>query len=117
MNGIYSIAYKGNRATIAKTGDIKPQTAPSGGNQDDRSIHHPAIGQMDTAGNRFAAILKACSTLHRIQAGDRYQTEARLRAMSRLPALKAAEASNDLREEQLERRRREREIDALFGDD
>lgn len=87
------------------------------GSQDDRHIEHPVLGQMDTGGNRFATILKACSTLHAIQSGNRAITDARLRAMSRLPALKAAEHEMEHHERELERRRRERELDALFGDD
>lgn len=69
------------RVEFLKTPDpaIRPAVQHAG-NATDAHIHHPKLGQVDTDGNRFAAIVKASDRLHGLQAGERFAVAMRQRA-------------------------------------
>lgn len=53
-------------------------------NLDHQHIHHPQLGQVPTAGNRFQAILKAAKRLHEIQRSETAQAAANARIERRI---------------------------------
>jgi hypothetical protein len=115
MNGRYRLDW--NRATgqgvCTKVGEILEPSASHSGSQDDQHVHHPKLGQVDTGGDRFGAILRASGRLHALQSGDRFAASMRLRALGRAPVLQMS----DPEAKEAERRRLEREFDRLFGID
>jgi hypothetical protein len=106
------ITYTGAGPRFLKT--QQPEIRPASqhcGNATDAVIHHPKLGQVDTGGDRFGAILKASGRLHALQSGERFAASMRLRAMGRAPVLRL----DDPEAKETERRRLEREFDRLFG--
>lgn len=74
------ITYTGAGPRFLKTN--RPEIRPASqhcGNASDATIHHPKLGQVETGGDRFGAILKAAGQLHALQSGTRFAFEMRQR--------------------------------------
>ena len=111
-----TITYVGDRVVFTKVEADHPavrRMLPSQhtASLDDRHIEHPRLGPIDTAGDRFGAIVKTSGHLHGLQSGQRFAFEMRQRALNRAPILKM----DDEQARELERQRVEREFDRLFG--
>lgn len=101
---------RGPRFSKTEKPEVRPASQHSG-NASDAVIHHPKLGQVETGGDRFGAIVKAAGHLHGLQSGSRFAFEMRQRALNRAPALRL----DDPEAKEAERRRVEREFDRLFG--
>jgi hypothetical protein len=71
--------YSGGRVGFVRHEAPPKPVEASHGSKDDRHIEHPKLGQVDTGGDRFGAILKASGRLHALQSGTRFAFEMRQR--------------------------------------
>lgn len=73
-----------DRGELREAGPEGPPDKDGPMNLDDKHIHHPQLGQVPTAGDRFGAILKAAKRLHEIQTSQTAQAAANARIERRI---------------------------------